>query len=212
MKLLITNTQGRSGTTLLQSVLAHVYKLDNLGEYIDYNDKVVYNSTTKYLLDHNNWCCKMFFDTEFNDYYQPVEFIKQLQPDAVVNSFRKDLFDQYLSLQVSMYNKSWNSNSKLTYKSFTIDNVDDSIQEFLENIQRYTEQLNTIRKHIPVYDVSYEDLIDNTVNIFETVDVDTATKEIDMLTVKQNSKQDKFKLIKNIEQVKTQWRTINDRT
>lgn len=212
MKILITNTQGRSGTTLLQSVLSHVYKLDNLGEYIDYSSETVYNNTTQYLVNNNDWCCKMFFDTEFADYYRPVEFVQQLQPDLLVNSYREDLFDQYLSLQVSLHNKRWNSNSKLEYSSFRIADPEHSIQEFLTNIRVYESRLNTLRKQFAVYDISYEQLLDNRVKLEQTVDIDAAVQSMQNSTVKQNSKQEKFDLVENIAEVEKQWRILNDRT
>lgn len=209
MKILITNTQGRSGTTLLQSAISYIYKLYNFGEYIDYRTEQSYNNTTQHLIDKNNWCCKIFFDIEFDDFYQPVKFIQHLNPDLLINSFREDLFDQYLSLQISLHSNQWNSNSKLSFSKFTIEEPEHSIKKFLINIKTYESQLNILKTQFKIYNVSYEQILNNNVVIDNKIDIETALQSIQNTTVKQNTKQEKLSLINNISEVKQEWKKLN---
>lgn len=214
MKILIINTQGRSGTTLLQSIISHVHSLRNLGEYIDYSDEQSYIRTTRYLLRNDSWCCKMFFDTDFGDFYHPIEFINELRPNMVINSYREDLFDQYLSLQISIHNNLWNSTNKFQYDQFTIADPENSIRTFLKNISLYNKQLGNIDDQIPLIDISYEQVISNRVVVYTPINILQISNNIENLPIKQNSKNDKFSLIENINEIKKQWEIIlhNDKS
>ena len=212
MKILITNTQGRSGTTLLQTVISKFYGIPNLGEFIEYQNFTKYNKSIEHLAVLDNWCCKMFFDIGLNEFYNPADIIEKTRHDFIVNSYRKDLFDQYLSFQVGLHNKKWNADKKLDYQNFIISDPEQSINEFFQNINNYQDQLEYIRKKVPVIDVSYEDLIANNLHVNEKIDINQILKQVDQAPVKQNTKQEKINLIDNIQEVLNYWRIINDRT
>jgi hypothetical protein len=156
----------------------------------------------------------MFFDTDFGDFYHPIEFINELRPNMVINSYREDLFDQYLSLQISIHNNLWNSTNKFQYDQFTIADPENSIRTFLKNISLYNKQLGNIDDQIPLIDISYEQVISNRVVVYTPINILQISNNIENLPIKQNSKNDKFSLIENINEIKKQWEIIlhNDKS
>jgi hypothetical protein len=202
MKILIINSGMRSGTTLLQEQLcgnrlASLFSIVNMGEGISLTDENSYNASVDKLVNSDNWCCKLFFLEGMDDWYAPEKIVYTLNPTLLVNSYREDTFDQFLSLQVSHYNDKWNSTEKLEYKNFTSTNVKNDIITFKSNLKIYNDTLNRLKKDFDVKHIAYEDLISDT-------NKSTFAKSF----VKQNTKEEKMKLINNIDEVIEHWKDL----
>lgn len=184
---------GRSGTTMLQDVLASEYKLDNLGEYLtnDYDNKVIQLSV------NDNWISKYFIEEDYDRNY--ISDINTIAPDIIVNSYRENLLDQYLSFQVSLYNKKWNSGEKMNYKSFKIDDPMDSIGYFKRSIELYNSVRLKLSETYDIINVSYEQLLSGDVD--RRLSFSSPTYH----TAKQNTLDEKINLIENFNEVSNIW-------
>lgn len=207
MKVLIINTQGRSGTTLLQELISSNYNITNRGECVDLHTLSVYKKSIDKLKNSDGWCAKFFVEKydlpdDILNSHSDTDDIKSINPSTIINSYREDTFDQYLSLEVSKYNKKWNSDTKLEYDRFIIEEVETSISKFKDNLISYSNIVNELSKNFDIHDISYEQIIRNDLKIGNnSIDV---TKHAS-LTVKQNSKEEKINLIYNIDEVIKAW-------
>ena len=177
---------------MLQSHLCDEYSVTNWGESISMDDEISYNASIDKLANSDDWCCKLFFIEGMDDWYVPEENVYTLNPTMLINSYREDTFDQFLSLQVSIHNNKWNSTEKLEYKKFTMTNVENDIRSFKSNLSIYNERLTRLAKDFDIKHISYEDLITDTHNT---------------ILAKQNTKEEKMKLINNIDEVIEYWTT-----
>jgi hypothetical protein len=190
VKILIISSQYRTGTTMLQSLLCNQHSVTNWGESISVNDEISYNTSVDKLANSDDWCCKLFFIEGMDDWYVPEENVYTLNPTMLINCYREDTLDQFLSLQVSIHNDKWNGTEKLEYKKFTMTNVENDIRSFKSNLSIYNETLTRLVKDYDIKYVSYEELI---------------TKTHKTALVKQNTKEEKMKLINNIDEVIEYW-------
>ena len=199
MKVLIINSMGRSGTTLLQQLISNTHNLDNLGEFITFDD--TRQSSIDSLVKLDNWVVKFFVECNGCSIDSYIQDINVLEPTIIINSYREDKFDQYLSFQISLNNNKWNANTKLEYTSFTIDNIEQTVKYFFDSLKLNEEILLQLGKKYKITHVSYEDILSNQLpkNLKIKFDQSKAT------LVKQNTLDEKISLIENIEDVKIYW-------
>lgn len=198
-RIVIMNSQGRTGTTMLQEDLCRD-SVTNLGERIDMTDAISYRNSIDELTNRkNSWCSKIFLEKMNNDgkeapWYTPHADIYILNPTKLINSYREDTFDQFLSLQISINNNKWNSTEKLQYTEFTMSSVEEKIKLFKRNIQEYDKTVEQLSRDFDVINTSYESLLTDTTNTS---------------WAKQNTKEEKMKLIINIDEVIKCWNTYD---
>ena len=207
MKVLIINTQGRSGTTLLQELISSNYSISNKGECIDLHTLSVYKRSIDELKNSDDWCAKFFVEKydlpdDILNSRSDIDDITCINPSTIINSYREDTFDQYLSLEVCKYNKKWNSDTKLKYNRFIIEDIETSISKFKDNLDSYSNMVNELSKNFDIHDISYEQIIRNDLKIGNNI-IDAAKHT--PLTVKQNTLEDKLRLVNNIDEVKKHW-------
>ena len=190
---------GRSGTTLLQQLISNTHNLDNLGEFITFDD--TRQSSIDSLVKLDNWVVKFFVECNGCSIDSYIQDINVLEPTIIINSYREDKFDQYLSFQISLNNNKWNANTKLEYTSFTIDNIEQTVKYFFDSLKLNEEILLQLGKKYKITHVSYEDILSNQLpkNLKIKFDQSKAT------LVKQNTLDEKISLIENIEDVKIYW-------
>ena len=193
MKILILNAMGRSGTTMLQDAISNEYGIKNLGEYLSTD----YESKLTQLSEKDNWVSKFFIEKDYTLDY--VTDIVRINPDIIVNSYRENKFDQYLSFQVSLYNEKWNSDKKMKYQNFTIAHPRESIKYFKESIELFDSIRLKLLERYDIVNVSYEQILSDSINnkLFKKPPV--------YHTAKQNTLQEKLNLIKNFNEVCDIW-------
>lgn len=193
---------GRSGTTLLQQLISNTHKLTNLGEYITFD--TTRQSSIDSLTKLDNWVVKFF--VECNDYNidSYIDDIDMLSPTMIINSYRKDKFDQYLSFQISLNNNKWNADTKLKYTPFVLNDIEKKIEYFVNSLKLNDEILLKLKEKYNVIDVSYEDILSNNLHDDLKIKFDQSKSTL----VKQNTLDEKISLIKNIEDVKIYWDNI----
>ena len=193
MKILILNSMGRSGTTMLQDAISTEYNLSNLGEYLrgDYDEKL------KHLASTNDWVCKYF--VEYGDTRNHLDDISFINPDLIVVNYRNDLIEQYLSFQISLCNDKWNSTDKLSYSSFEISDLPNSIDSFFHSIILFKNIIAALKNVYNIEQVSYEEISTGKIPV-------SILKHPPVFnTVKQNTMLEKISLVKNYNQVKEYW-------
>ena len=120
MKLLVISSHGRCGTTIVQTIWANKLNLNMLGEGIilDKGESEFKKSISRLTIE-KNWSCKLFFDEYPSDLpqYNPIDIVEVVNPDLIINSYRKDLLEQFLSWHISYNSKHWNSENKEKYKN-----------------------------------------------------------------------------------------------
>lgn len=190
---------GRSGTTLLQQLISNTHNLDNLGEFITFDD--TRQSSIDSLVKLDNWVVKFFVECNDRSVDSYIQDINTLRPTIIINSYREDKFDQYLSFQISLNNNKWNANTKLEYTSFTIDNIEQTVKYFFDSLKLNEEILLKLGEKYKIKNVSYEDILSNR----SPADLKIKFDQLGVTLVKQNTLDEKISLIENIEDVKMYW-------
>jgi hypothetical protein len=190
---------GRSGTTLLQQLISNTHNLDNLGEFITFDD--TRQSSIDSLVKLDNWVVKFFVECNDRSVDSYIQDINTLRPTIIINSYREDKFDQYLSFQISLNNNKWNANTKLEYTSFTIDNIEQTVKYFFDSLKLNEEILLKLGEKYEIKNVSYEDILSNR----SPADLKIKFDQSRVTLVKQNTLDEKISLIENIEDVKMYW-------
>jgi len=204
MKVLITTSEGRTGTTMLQDLVSIKLGIKNVGEaIITSSNEIEYRKSISLLEKNDGWCCKLFFYAG-DTWYNPEEVVNLLKPDLIINSYREDIFDQFLSWQTSFHNDKWNSKVKLAYEKYTIEDVYNVVENFQLNLQKYNQQLSKISKDFHVINISYEEIIKNEMIYLGLDSAEYLNGSTGM--AKQNSKEEKIALVNNIDEVMTYWK------
>lgn len=184
---------GRSGTTMLQEAISTEYSIQNLGEYLSSD----YEKNLTRLSETDNWVSKFFIEKDYS--FDFTNDIVRTKPDIIVNSYRENKFDQYLSFQVSLHNAKWNSDKKMEYQEFLISDALQSIKYFKESIEIFDSVRLQLSEQYDIIDVSYEQILSGNIDnrLLKTPPV--------YHTAKQNTFQEKINLIKNFEEVTDIW-------
>jgi hypothetical protein len=190
---------GRSGTTLLQQLISNTHNLDNLGECITFDN--TRQSSIDSLVKLDNWVVKFFVECNGCSIDSYIQDINVLEPTIIINSYREDKFDQYLSFQISLNNNKWNANTKLEYTPFAIDDIEQTIKYFFDSLKLNKEILLKLVKKYKITHVSYEDILSNQL----PKDLKIKFDQSEATLVKQNTLDEKISLIENIEDVKIYW-------
>lgn len=192
-KILVIGSMGRTGTTLLQSILSRRHGLENLGECLPYD--ATRDAAIGMLAGRTGWIGKMFLEPETA--VSRLREIRLLAPDVVYNSHREDLFDQYLSVRLSITNDKWNGATKLLHSPIAIGDASTSIAEFLEAMDAHDRFMAALRLEMPVVDMSYERMLDEMAGDIAPGD-----------TVKQTTLAEKLALVTNIGEVRDAWHRL----
>ena len=208
MKVLITSAEGRTGTTVLQDLVSIKLDIKNVGEKIampsdETDNESAYRKSISLLEKSDGWCCKLFFD-DAHAWYNPEEVIKLLKPDLIINSYREDIFDQFLSWTTSYYNNKWNSKRKLAYKKYTIEEIDNVVKRFHSVLRDYHQTVLKFSKDFHVINISYEEIIKNEMIYLGLDSAEYLNGSTGM--AKQNSKEEKIALVNNIDEVMAYWK------
>lgn len=142
MKVLITACHGRTGTTILQDIITRKSGIINHGEGIDiHNGERGFNNSIEKFRQAENGCSKLFFDMSYqitgdvNSWYKPMKVVDIIQPTLIINSFREDTFDLFLSWQISYHNNKWNGTNKLNYHNIEVLDVEPTIEKFHKELK-----------------------------------------------------------------------------
>lgn len=194
MKLLVISSHGRCGTTIVQTIWANKLNLNMLGEGIILNNgESEFKKSIGRLTIEKNWSCKLFFDEYPSDLpqYNPIDIVEVVNPDLIINSYRKDLLEQFLSWHISYNSKHWNSENKEKYKKFKIKDVDEKVKTFHRVDKDYQNAVQELSHKFKIINIAYEDI-----NV----------KEYKGKFVKQNTKEEKMNLIDNMPEVMEAWK------
>ena len=134
---------------------------------------------------------------DVNSWYKPIKVVDIIQPTLIINSFREDTFDLFLSWQISYHNNKWNGTNKLNYHSIEVLHVEKNIEKFIKESKLYEKDLEILRQNFEVINISYEDIINNNVDDLEFNNYSGLAK--------QNTLEEKIKLVDNIDEVKKYW-------
>jgi len=194
MKLLVISSHGRCGTTIVQTIWANKLNLNMLGEGIilDSGESEFKKSIGRLTME-KNWACKLFFDEYPSDLpkYNPTDIVELVNPDLIINSYRKDLLEQFLSWHISYNSTHWNSENKEKYKKFKIEDVEEKVKTFHRIDKEYQNALQQLSHKFKIINIAYED-----------IDVNEYKGKF----VKQNTKEEKMNLIDNMPEVLESWR------
>jgi hypothetical protein len=193
-KVLIANSMGRSGTTLLQKMLCKRHGLRNLNELITYDDTRA--DTIASLAGSKGWVCKFFVEVDTANRFDHRREIADISPSIIYNAYREDKLDQFLSFQLSLLNDKWNADTRLEYRPVSIDDPAGSIGYFLRSLDIYSTLLSHLREEYEVVDISYEQIISSDLG------------STDHGVAKQNSFEQKLHLVENIDQVLAEWERL----
>jgi hypothetical protein len=194
MKLLVISSHGRCGTTIVQTIWANKLNLNMLGEGIILdNGESEFKKSIGKLTMEKNWACKLFFDEYPSDLpkYNPTDIVELVNPDLIINSYRKDLLEQFLSWHISYNSTHWNSENKEKYKKFKIEDVEEKVKTFHRIDKEYQNALQQLSHKFKIINIAYEDINVN---------------EYKGKFVKQNTKEEKMNLIDNMSEVLESWR------
>lgn len=171
--------QGRSGSTLLESLICSTGYFEKQGEilnkrYGEFKDPAKYVMGRARLSRSNSFICHVkiyHLTTDRKKPVSPEDFIKSLIDDGwkIIYLNRKNKVKQTLSNQVAKLRGSYHKfdDSKEQYQ-ITVD-----CQKFVQQIQyryEYDEQEQQCLSGIPHYTVIYEDDLENGQNHQKTVD------------------------------------------
>jgi len=200
MKIVLVGSMGRTGSSFFQSILCHNFGYDNYQELpIDpfSNDRL---QVLQKLSNIDDWVVKCWIEDNIKADYQAE--LDQINPDIVINSYRKNHWEQFLSYCISFYNEKWNSEHKIKFDPVEVDVK--LVDKYIVNKHLYRSHLNLFRQRFTVIDLSYEQLIVDDFGEFP-LEIKDTRKPI----VKQNTFDEKIKLIKNYEQLQQAWQRYN---
>lgn len=197
-KILITNSMGRSGTTLLQKMLCREHGLRNLNEPITFDD--TRPETIARLAADRGWVCKFFVEVDTVDRFDHQSEIASLAPDVIFNAYREDRLDQFLSFQLSVLNGKWNADVRMEYERHTMDDPAGRIGYFLRSLSLYSSLLDGLRVTHRVVDISYEQI------------AAMVADGGDHGVAKQNTFEQKLDLVCNIDEVLAEWSKLTGET
>lgn len=191
-KILIVNSMGRSGTTLLQSMLCAQHGLTNLYELIPYDHSR--DAAIDQLAGSTGWVCKLFVEMDTIGKWDHLGEIDRISPDLIYNAYRRDRFDQFISFQISLLNDRWNAATRLAYEPKAIPDPAGSVAYFLDSLDVYDTLLSEVRKRHHVIDMSYEDIVE-----------EMRSSGRDYGVAKQNTVDQKRSLVTNLDEVEKEW-------
>ena len=196
MKIILVGSMGRTGSSFFQAMLSYNFKLTNYQELpIDPRDGAR-AQTIKQLSTQDNWVIKCWIEDQIKFEYQ--QELDTLQPDIVINSYRENHWEQFLSYCISLYNEKWNSSEKMQFDPVEVDVA--LVDKYIRNKHLYRSHLDLFRQRFTVIDLSYEQLINDDFGDFP-YPIPVTQKTI----AKQNTFDEKIKLIKNYQELEQAW-------
>lgn len=201
-RVLIINSMGRSGTTLLQNMLSARYGLANLGEAIPYDE--TRPGKIRWLSETKGWVCKLFVELDTLRFDHDRE-IDDMNPDLIYNMYREDRLDQFLSHQISILSGHWNGDRRLEYPHVSIPDVGDRIRYFLDSLAHQRSLRESIGGRFEVIDLSYERLVSD---LDEESDEWNRERNTTYGLSKQNTLKQKLDLVSNIDEVMAAWQEL----
>lgn len=197
---------GRVGSSIFDDVICRNNNLKNYHELLTYEsitpeDRASWlppggrEGSLQLLSNLDNWCLTVWIEEKHNfDYLTEFE---RLNPTLVINLYRENMLEQFLSWRIAEKHLMWNDTKKLEYHPVTIEQ--DEIDYFLRSKQKAKNVFNILRERFNVIDISYEQIIAHKVPKSLNI-VDWEFK-----LAKQTTFDEKKHLITNYRQVEASW-------
>lgn len=205
-KIILTGGLGRVGSSIFDDVLTRSNNLENYYELLQYPTETPEHfqdwhppggreGALQLLSTIENWCLTIWIQDTYN--FPHIEEFARLDPTLVINLYRENMFEQFLSWRIAEKNLMWNDVKKFNYNPIEI--TQDEVDYFLRSKEKAKKIIQQLRDKYHVIDISYEQIISHQVPDGLNI-VDWNFK-----LAKQTTFGEKCKLVTNFNELKSIW-------
>lgn len=205
-KTILTGGLGRVGSSIFDDVLCRNNNLKNYHEIVLHPTETPEDRTSwlpeggregsiELLSKLDNWCLTIWIEERF-DFPHLKEFAR-LQPTLVINMYRENMFEQFVSWRISEKHRMWNDVKKFNYTPVTIEQ--EELDYFLRSKQKAKTIINELRKLYHVIDISYEQIVQH--NVPKSLNISDWTFNL----AKQTTFEEKRNLVINYNELEKMW-------
>lgn len=207
-KVILTGGLGRVGSSIFDDVLCRNNNLKNYHEIALHPTKTPEDrqswlpqggreGTLQLLSTIDNWCLTIWIEDKFN--FPHIDEFARLQPTLVINLYRENMFEQFVSWRIAEKHLMWNDTKKFEYSPIEI--TQEEVNYFLCSKQKAKKVISQLREQYHVIDISYEQIISHRVPQALNI-VDWEFK-----LAKQTTFDEKRQLVTNYDHVEHMWIT-----
>lgn len=205
-RVILTGGLGRVGSSIFDDVLCRNNNLKNYHEIVlEENDTPEdrqswlppggREGTLQLLSTIDKWCLTIWIEERYN--FPHIEEFERLQPTLIINLYRENMFEQFLSWRIAEKHLMWNDVKKFDYKPITIEQ--DEIDYFLRSKQKAKQIITQLRDKYHLIDISYEQIVSH--NVPQNLNI----IDWEFKLTKQTTFEEKRRLVTNYEELERMW-------
>jgi hypothetical protein len=206
MRIILTGGLGRVGSSIFDDVVCRNNNLKNYHEIVLHPTETPEDrqswlpaggreGTLQLLSTIDNWCLTIWIEDKFD--FPHLEEFARLQPTLVINLYRENMFEQFVSWRIAEKNLMWNDVKKINYNPIEI--TQEEIDYFLRSKQKAKHIINQLKEQYHVINISYEQIISHHV----PARLNIADWEFNL--AKQTTFEEKRNLVTNFNEVEKMW-------
>lgn len=164
-RVILTGGLGRVGSSIFDDVLCRNNNLKNYHEielnptetpdYKPWQPPGGREGTIQSLSEQSNWCLTIWIEQRYD--FPHLEEFARLKPTLVINMYRENMFEQFISWRIAEKHRMWNDTKKFDYQPVTIEQSE--VDYFLQSKQKARAVINQLREQYHVIDISYEQIV-----------------------------------------------------
>lgn len=205
-KTILTGGLGRVGSSIFDDVLCRNNNLKNYHEIVLHPTETPEDRTSwlpeggregsiELLSKLDNWCLTIWIEERFD--FPHLEEFARLQPTLVINMYRENMFEQFVSWRIAEKHRMWNDVKKFNYTPVTIEQ--EELDYFLRSKQKAKTIISELRKLYHVIDISYEQIVQH--NVPKSLNISDWTFNL----AKQTTFEEKRNLVINYNELEKMW-------
>ena len=205
-KVILTGGLGRVGSSIFDDVLIRNNNLQNYHELLlDPTETPAHmkswlpsggrEGVLQLLSTLEDWCLTIWIQDSFD--FPHMEEFARLDPTLVINLYRENMFEQFVSWRIAEKNLMWNDVKKFDYTPIEI--TQEEVDYFLRSKEKAKQIIQQLRDKYHVIDISYEQIVSRQVPDGLNI-VDWEFK-----LAKQTTFAEKRKLVTNFDELRRIW-------
>lgn len=206
-KVIITGGLGRVGSSIFDDVLCRNNSLKNCHEielhptqtpdFKPWQPAGGREGVIRTLSSETSWCLTIWIEQKYN--FPHLEEFSRLQPTLIINMYRKNMFEQFISWRIAEKHRMWNDTKKFNYQPVRIEQAE--VDYFLQSKQKAKTIITHLRDLYKVIDISYEQVVAHDVPASLNI------TDWEFRLAKQTTFQEKKNLVTNFSELENMWTT-----
>jgi hypothetical protein len=203
---ILTGGLGRVGSSIFDDVLCRNNNLKNYHEIVLDPTETPEDRTSwlppggragslELLSTINDWCLTIWIEDQFDSPH--LEEFARLSPTLIINMYRENMFEQFVSWRLAEKNLMWNDVKKFEYQPIEISQ--DEVDYFLRSKQKAKYIINELRNQHRVIDISYEQIVAH--HVPKSLNITDWTFKL----AKQTTLEEKRSLVTNYNELEKMW-------